>query len=76
MANVLTGCYIDPIDIGDPTLQLVNLATGAAATSVVQKFMLNALDMGFELLDKFIEEQWLGRMAKRKASMILCLDHP
>ena len=49
MVRMFNGSYIDPFEMQSPSKNLVNFATGAAASPEVQQDMLNALDKGSEL---------------------------
>ena len=68
MTNMFSSSYIDPFDISDPPLQLVNFATGEAASAGIEKSLLNAIDTGSNLLQKFIEECLVdGKTGKKKS---------
>lgn len=51
--------FIDPFDLTDAPAHLVNIVTGAVASSALEESMVNALDTGASLLSKFVRERFV-----------------
>ena len=67
LGSMFGGSYIDPFNTEEPA-KLVNFATGAAATPEVQNSLLNALDKGSTIANKFIQERFFeDNNGKRKS---------
>ena len=61
MSAVFSNSFTDPFDLTDPPSWLVNIATGAVPGSEVQNSMLNALETGKQMEQKFMQEQIVPR---------------
>ena len=68
LGSMFGGSYIDPFNTEEVPTKLVNFATGAAATPEVQNSLLNALDKGSTIANKFIQERFFeDNDGKRKS---------
>ena len=67
MSTVFNNSFIDPFDLLDPPTGLVNIATSAVASADVQTSMLNALDTGKGMQDKFMQDRILAQEDDRKS---------
>ena len=47
---------INPFNLKDPLSQLVNFVSGVVAKSYVQASLLDAINKGQEIVDKFVNE--------------------
>ena len=47
---------INPLNLKDPPSQLVNFVSGVVAKSYVQDSLLDAINIGQEIADKFVNE--------------------
>ena len=58
--HVFDDSYIDPFDLSDPPAQLLNITTGAVASSVIESSLVNALEKGTTMADKFVNDRLIG----------------
>lgn len=70
--------FIDPFGLTDTPARLVNIATGAIASLVIEESKVNAVDTGASVQSKFVRERLVGPSTeedqKRIACTIACLD--
>lgn len=61
MGGMFETSFIDPFNIEEPPVNLVNFASGVIASAEIEKSMVGALEKGQTMVDKFVTERLVNQ---------------